>query len=166
MKMTLHDAIGEVKARITAEQVCQRYGIRVNEHHKARCAWHNDERPSMHIYPGDKGVYCFSCGAGGSVVDLCMAIHSEPLRDTVNRLIKDFNLDCEIDGTAGFKTKPREPDYKALYERELAAHAEDMKDTERLIELVLGRQSAAVWACIDDIETRLYDTKHDERRSA
>lgn len=160
MRMTLYDALREVKDRVTAQEVCDRYGIQVNAQHKARCVWHNDERPSMHVYPGKRGVYCFSCGAGGSVVDLTMAVHGITLRDAVERLARDFGLDIELDGNAGrAEYKPAPVDYKRLYEQELRDHAEDMKDLARLVELVLDGQSEAVEGCVDDIEARLYGMK-------
>jgi hypothetical protein len=38
---------------------------------KARCPFHEDHRPSLHVYqqPG-QGWYCFGCGRGGSALDL------------------------------------------------------------------------------------------------
>lgn len=157
-KKTLHDAIAEVKAQITARQVCELYNIHINGHNKAHCVWHNDEQPSMHIYAD--GVHCFSCGASGSVVDLCMAIHNESLRDATQRLIRDFRIDCEIDGNARLKQcSPPPPDYKRLYEKELKEHIEDCKDLERLCELVIGGHSEEVWAHIGDLEARLFKAR-------
>lgn len=161
MKMTLHDAIGEVKRTVTARQVCEMYGLKVNDNGFALCPWHDDTKPSMKVYDGQKGVFCFACSRGGSVIDLCMAIHNEPLRDAVNRLVRDFGIDVQVDGNAGKRTPPP-PDYRRLYEAELKAHAEDLKDLAALTEAIRGGHSEVIEQAVDEIEDRLYN----ERRSA
>ncbi len=163
--MTLIDAIREAKRSISCRSVCERYGVKVTPSGFALCPWHDDARPSMKVYDGQKGVYCFACGKGGSCIDLTMALHNEPLRDSVQRLITDFNLNITLDGSK--KTyAPPPPDYKRLYAQELHDHAEDMKDLARLVELALGGQSAAIEQYIDQLEDRLYHLKHDERRAS
>jgi hypothetical protein len=34
-----------------------------------RCPFHEDDTPSMKLYPDDRGWHCFGCGKGGSIVD-------------------------------------------------------------------------------------------------
>jgi CHC2 zinc finger len=36
---------------------------------KVACPFHEDRTPSLHVYEGDGGWYCFGCGRGGSVID-------------------------------------------------------------------------------------------------
>lgn len=38
------------------------------------CPAHSDHRPSAHIVPGGKGWKCFSCGAGGGLFALAIAL--------------------------------------------------------------------------------------------
>jgi hypothetical protein len=47
---------------------------------KARCpnAAHTDEHPSAHLYGVGRGWYCFSCGSGGTAVDLVAALRGYP----------------------------------------------------------------------------------------
>ena len=136
-KMTLKDAAEEVKALVTARQVCDLYGLEVNGANKSLCPWHADSRPSLQIYPGKRGVYCFSCGKYGSVIDLTMAINNLNFRDATLKLIKDFNLDITVDGNA-YKTqsKPPEKNYKYLYEKAIRESAEINKDMARLTEVL------------------------------
>lgn len=48
------------------------------DHHKvgnkgwAVCPFHKDTKPSLCLYEGDKGFYCFSCGEGGDAIKLVM----------------------------------------------------------------------------------------------
>ena len=50
----------EVKERVTARQVAERYGLKVRRNGMACCPFHNDKHPSMKI---DRNYYCFACGA-------------------------------------------------------------------------------------------------------
>jgi hypothetical protein len=39
--------------------------------HKVHCPFHEDQRPSLHVYPTPaRGWCCYSCGRGGSIYDL------------------------------------------------------------------------------------------------
>jgi hypothetical protein len=43
--------------------------------HKVACPFHEDQRPSLHVYPtAERGWCCFSCGRGGSIYDLAAAL--------------------------------------------------------------------------------------------
>ena len=57
----------EVKARVTARQVAERYGLKVSRNGMACCPFHNDKHPSMKI---DQNYYCFACGAKGDAVNI------------------------------------------------------------------------------------------------
>ena len=61
--------------------------------YKTLCPWHDDKHPSLTLYErtGENRCYCFSCGKGGSVIDLVMQslgyterradLHLHPSRD-------------------------------------------------------------------------------------
>jgi CHC2 zinc finger/RepB DNA-primase from phage plasmid len=43
--------------------------------HKVACPFHEDRRPSLHVFPTpERGWCCFSCGRGGSIYDLAAAL--------------------------------------------------------------------------------------------
>jgi hypothetical protein len=55
---------------------------------KVRCpaAGHGDAHPSAQLYPGaGRGWYCFSCGAGGSAVDMVAAMRGQPTGSALGR---------------------------------------------------------------------------------
>ena len=56
----------EMKERVTARQVAERYGLKVSRNGMARCPFHNDKHPSMKI---DQNYYCFACGEKGDAVN-------------------------------------------------------------------------------------------------
>lgn len=42
----------------------------------AICPFHDDSNPSLHLYPGNKGFYCFSCSTGGDAITLVQKIYN------------------------------------------------------------------------------------------
>ena len=77
--------------------LCERYGIHVNQAHLALCPFHQDRMPSMHVYDGERGWWCFACGDGGDVIDFTMRFFRLPFRDAMARLNEDFNLRLPLD---------------------------------------------------------------------
>ena len=46
-------------------------GVNARPGRKVHCPFHDDERPSLHVYAtASRGWSCFSCGRGGSIYDL------------------------------------------------------------------------------------------------
>ncbi len=42
---------------------------------KVSCPFHDDEQPSLHVYPtGERGWCCFSCRRGGTIYDLAAGL--------------------------------------------------------------------------------------------
>jgi hypothetical protein len=62
--------------------------LKVNKGGFATCPFHKDATPSLKVYPGNRGFYCFSCNAGGSVVDLVMKMHGKSFTDSVKFLLR------------------------------------------------------------------------------
>jgi hypothetical protein len=62
------DPIAAIPPRVYFERLT---GQAVGRSGKARCPFHDDGTPSLHVYadPG-RGWYCFGCGRGGSIYDL------------------------------------------------------------------------------------------------
>ena len=58
----------KVKEGVSMQQVAEYYGLKVNRKGLCLCPFHQDQRPSMKIYPDGKGYYCFSCGSGGDQI--------------------------------------------------------------------------------------------------
>ncbi len=56
-------------------------GQAVGRSRKVRCPLHDDDTPSLHVYPeADQGWFCFGCGRGGTVYDLAAALWGRELR--------------------------------------------------------------------------------------
>lgn len=56
-------------------------GQAVGRSRKVRCPLHDDDTPSLHVYPeAERGWFCFGCGRGGTVYDLAAALWDRDLR--------------------------------------------------------------------------------------
>ena len=97
----------EMKERVTARQVAERYGLKVNRNGMACCPFHNDKHPSMKI---DWNYYCFACGAKGDAVNYVAVLFGLSQLEAAKKINDDFSLDLPI-GTSG-TNKKRKPEVK------------------------------------------------------
>lgn len=75
------------------KEVAEYYGFPVSKRtNKICCPFHNDARPSMQIYSGDGGFYCFVCGVGGDVIDFVQQLYGLSFMDACKKLDQDFHL--------------------------------------------------------------------------
>ena len=86
----------EMKERVTARQVAERYGLKVSRNGMARCPFHNDKHPSMKI---DQNYYCFACGAKGDAVNYVAVLFGLSQFETAKKINDDFSLGISIENT-------------------------------------------------------------------
>ena len=86
----------EVKERVTARQVAERYGLKVSRNGMACCPFHNDKHPSMKI---DRNYYCFACGAKGDAVNYVAALFGLSQFEAAKKINEDFSLRISIEKT-------------------------------------------------------------------
>ena len=84
----------EVKERVTAKQVAERYGLKVERNGMACCPFHNDKHPSMKI---DQNYYCFACGAKGDAVNYVAVLFGLSQFEAAKKIIEDFSLGIPIE---------------------------------------------------------------------
>ena len=89
----------EMKERVTARQVAERYGLKVSRNGMARCPFHNDKHPSMKI---DRNYYCFACGTKGDAVNMWRHWFGLSQLEAAKKINDDFSMDLPI-GTLGLK---------------------------------------------------------------
>jgi hypothetical protein len=79
----------EVKVAVTARQVAEQYGLKVNRAGMACCPFHDDRNPSMKL---DDRFYCFGCGATGDAVDLTARLLDLTSKEAALQLASDFGI--------------------------------------------------------------------------
>lgn len=87
------DIFTEIKARLTIQEVVNRYGVRI-ERGKALCPFHADKHPSMTF----KNNYfrCWACGESGSVIDFAAKLYGLTALEAAKRLNDDFGLGLPV----------------------------------------------------------------------
>ena len=86
----------EMKERVTARQVAERYGLKVSRNGMTRCPFHNDKHPSMKI---DQNYYCFACGAKGDAVNYVAVLFGLSQFEAAKKINNDFSLGISIENT-------------------------------------------------------------------
>lgn len=89
----IDDAIIEdIRHTIDMRTLAEHFGLRVSRKGFARCPFHNEKTGSMKIYPGDRGYYCFGCGAGGSIFNFVMEYCGLNYEDAVRYIASEFGI--------------------------------------------------------------------------
>ena len=103
----------EMKERVTARQVAERYGLKVSRNGMACCPFHNDKHPGMKI---DQNYYCFACGAKGDAVNYVAILFGLSQFEAAKKINEDFSLEIPIGQpeekrkqNSGFKKKEKVP---------------------------------------------------------
>jgi DNA primase len=81
--------IEATKERNPIEEVMSRHGLvllRSGSKLTARCPFHDDENPSLVVYPETRSFYCFGCGASGDVIDFVRRTQGLGFRAALERL--------------------------------------------------------------------------------
>ena len=79
----------EVKKAVTARDVAEHYGHRVNRNGMMRCPFHNDRTPSMKV---DRNFICFGCQEKGDVIRFTEKLFNLQPLEAARKLTGDFGL--------------------------------------------------------------------------
>ena len=114
----MESLFSQVKARVTARDAAERYGLRVNRAGMACCVFHDDRHPSMKV---DTRYYCFGCHATGDVIDLVGRLFGLRPWDAARKLADDFGISPTDPAGAARDVRPAL--VKAVDERVAACEA-------------------------------------------
>lgn len=130
-----------IKRSVTSRDVAQALGLEVGRNGKARCLWHSDRHPSMKLYDGDRGCWCFACNHGGSVIDMVMQAHGCSTQEAVTWLNDVFdlrlNVGGELDEKAAQKARQAADEHRRKQE-EIQAEEQNLLDIINECEALLG----------------------------
>lgn len=110
--MLKDDEVSMVRSLVTMRQLAEAYGYSITRSGFMRCPFHQDKTPSMKIYDGNRGYYCFVCHAGGDVIDFVMRHDGLGFEAAVRHLAGMFQIQL-TDG----KTELSPKDKKAISDR-------------------------------------------------
>ena len=81
--------IGKIK-QIPIKKVVEYLGLKLSQNNKAQCPEslhkNNDKKPSLQIYEETNSWFCFTCGVGGSVIDLVCLVRQCSIAKAIRKL--------------------------------------------------------------------------------
>lgn len=84
-----------VKQTLTAREVAEYYGIHVTDKGFCCCPFHVEKTPSMKLYRGQGGFYCFGCGKNGDIITFVQLLFNIDFKTALFKLCTDFNVQCD-----------------------------------------------------------------------
>lgn len=83
----------EIKQRISFDMLFNKLNLEPNRAGFITCPAHSDSTPSLKIYGGDRGWYCFGCNRGGTVIDFYMHYFETDFKGAVKGLASLFGIE-------------------------------------------------------------------------
>ena len=123
-------------------QTLSREGIEVNRN-KAHCPLHEDDTPSLFVYPKNNSWYCYGCCIGGDAIEFIRKHRGMSYREAVTYL----GIREHIPNKRDIKKRALIADYKAWerrYHADLACQYRTIQNHKRLVQTM------------DDINTKAY----------
>ena len=136
-----------IKSQISMIDICKTYGFNIQRGNFICCPFHNEKTPSLKLYDGNRGFYCFGCGEHGSVIDFVMRYFGLDFQSAIIKLNDDFRLGLPIGKKIDRRTQLEMN--KAAFERKRKIEAEK-KHREQI--------ENACWTAFDEWK-RLDDNK-------
>ena len=90
------DYANEIKNMVSMPEMMEQYGFMMDKSGFCKCPFHSERSASFKAYPGQRGYYCFGCGAHGSVIDFVMKFFGLPFGDAIKKINEDFSLRLPI----------------------------------------------------------------------
>ena len=90
------DYAEKIKSMVSMPEMMEHYGFSLNKSGFCKCPFHSERSASFKAYPGQRGYYCFGCGAHGSVIDFVMLYFGLSFKDALAKINVDFSLGMPI----------------------------------------------------------------------
>lgn len=86
------DVFRAIKEAVPMREAVVQYGFEPDRAGRIRCPFHDDQNPSLRLYDGNGGWWCFVCNEGGSVIDFTAKLFGLSFLQAAKKLDHDFNL--------------------------------------------------------------------------
>lgn len=91
-----------IKSRLSCSDLLAMHGIETNRKGRARCCFHDDNRPSMAVF--DDHVHCYACGAHADVIALAAQLYGVDNCEAIRITAKLAGI-AAIDNTREYQKK-------------------------------------------------------------
>ena len=142
--MLRDDEVEMVKDSVSMKDLATAYGFKVSRSGFISCPFHgHDKNPSMKVYDGRRGFYCFTCHAGGDVIRFVRLYDGLDFEPAVRRISGMFGIALS-DPDKPLTEEEKDRLQLRRLEREAEA-AEEARKKERLKELAAEIQQTEQW---------------------
>lgn len=137
----MNDTFLRIKEAVTMERAATQYGFQPDRQGRIHCPFHDDRTPSLRIYPGARGWWCFVCNEGGSVIDFVAKLYGLPPLEAAKKLDADFHLGL-LNGPPPSFLERRRIDHERLMRERVRqrADADRLSHVRRVQELRFATQ--------------------------
>lgn len=112
-----------IRQSVTMKELASRYGYRPDRSGKICCPFHkNDRHPSMQLYEGTRGYFCFTCQSGGNIINFVMKHDGLAFEPAVRRIAEMFSIPIS-DGKTEISASDRKKISAKKAQREAAENA-------------------------------------------
>ena len=139
--------VENIRRVVTMKQLVSMYGYEVNRSGMMRCPFHGEDRhPSMKVYDGERGWYCFVCNEGGDIFDFVMKHDGLEFPKAVEHIADIAGIPIS-DGKNGLSEEEKARIRQRKAEREAAERAKEernqkmneISDKIRILESIKSR---------------------------
>lgn len=95
--MLRDEDIDIIKSSVTMKQIARHYGYDINRGF-IKCPFHADHSPSMRVYGGNRGYYCFVCKEGGSIFNFVMKHDGLSFKQAARSIAEAFGIPISSEG--------------------------------------------------------------------
>lgn len=139
--------VQNIRSSVTMRDLAAMYGYEVNRSGMMRCCFHGeDKHPSLKVYDGDRGWWCFVCNEGGDIFDFVMKHDGLEFPKAVERIAEMAGIPIS-NGRSGLSDEDRARIQQRKAEREEKARAKEerqqrmnvLSDRIRILESIKDR---------------------------
>lgn len=107
--MISQDIINQIIEKVNIADVISEYlpVLQDGQGFKSVCPFHNDTNPSMKISPTKKIFKCFSCGAGGNVIQFVQKYEKISFVEAVQKLASKIGIEITVNSDPDYETKKK-----------------------------------------------------------
>ncbi|MEA5459053.1 CHC2 zinc finger domain-containing protein [Arcicella sp. LKC2W] len=92
--------------QVSILQVAEDLGLEV-QRHRMKCPFHEDDTPSLVLYPHTNSFYCFGCAKTGNSITLYSEIKHLDIKTTINEMASEYVVGFQKYKTNSYKSLPK-----------------------------------------------------------
>lgn len=141
----------EIRKRVSCRSAAEHYGLQVQRNGFCLCLFHNDKKPSLKLYDGDRGFFCFACNEGGDVIKLTAQLLGLDRAEAARVINRDFSLSLQLD-----RPPTKAEREQSQHRREVYNIAADFREWVDDMVRLLSDTYYIGWSCLRDVPSTLW----------